>query len=76
MTPHAPKYVSPREQAENRARLRRTLYWMAVGIPAAFAAVAFGYSDQAPAPLRSFTIAVDRALGYPLISLLTTLASR
>jgi hypothetical protein len=36
----------------------------------------FGYSDQAPSFLRSVTITLDRLFGYPLLALLSALASR
>ena len=32
--------------------------------------IAFAYSDQAPAGLRSAVIALDRSLGFPIIGLL------
>ncbi len=70
MPPHVPKYVSPKEAAASRARLRARLYWTAVAIPLLFALLAFGYSDQAPAFLRSAIISLDRSLGYPIAGLL------
>jgi hypothetical protein len=70
LPPHVPKYVSPKEAAESRARLRARLYWTAVAIPLLFALLAFGYSDQAPAFLRSTIISLDRSLGYPIAGLL------
>ncbi len=70
MPPHVPKYVSPKEAAESRARMRARLYWTAVAIPLLFALLAFGYSDQAPAFLRSAIISLDRSLGYPIAGLL------
>jgi hypothetical protein len=73
---YVPKYVPPREAAENRARMRAWIFWTAVGLPILFALFAFGYSDQAPAMLRNLTIAVDRSLGFPMLWLLTTLAGR
>ena len=65
-----PKYVPPKQAAEDRARRRAAFYWIALAIPLAFAVLAFGYSDQAPAVLRGATIALDRALDYPLARLL------
>jgi hypothetical protein len=70
LPPHVPKYVSPKEAAESRARLRARLYWTAVAIPLLLAFLAFGYSDQAPASLRSAIISLDRSLGYPIAGLL------
>lgn len=66
----APRYVSPKERAENRTRWMRFVYWVAVAIPATVALMMFGYSDQAPAWLRSFTVNLDRAFGFPLLSLI------
>jgi hypothetical protein len=68
--PYVPKYVSPKQAAEERARRRAALYWIALAIPLTFAVLAFGYSDQAPQALRSATIALDRSFGYPLARLL------
>ena len=71
MVRYVPKYVRPGEVAESRARLIRRLIVTAVSIPVAFAFLAFGYSDQAPVFLRSAIVTVDRALGYPIIWLLS-----
>jgi hypothetical protein len=76
MAPYVPKYVSPKQAAEGRARLRSRLYWVALCLPLVVAFVAFGYSDQAPAALRSLTVAFDRSLGYPILWLIGTLAGR
>lgn len=75
MTPYTPKYVSPKQAAEDRARLLANLFWLAVAVPVSFGLLAFGYSDQAPAALRSATISFDRALGYPIASLISLLGS-
>jgi hypothetical protein len=73
MPRYVPKYVRPGEAAENRARMIRRLIWLAAIVPIAFAFLAFGYSDQAPAFLRNAIIAVDRSLGYPIVWLLSTI---
>jgi hypothetical protein len=70
MPPHVPKYVSPRQAAEDRARRRAAIYWIIVAIPAIFALLVFGYSDQAPAVLRSATITFDQTFGYPIAKML------
>ena len=70
MPPHVPKYVSPKQAAEDRARRRRALYWLVLVPPLIFALLVFGYSDQAPAALRSGTITLDQAFGYPIARLL------
>jgi hypothetical protein len=66
MPPHVPKYVSPKQAAEDRARRRAALYWIVLAIPLIFMLLLFGYSDQAPAALRSTTITLDQMLGYPI----------
>jgi hypothetical protein len=76
MAPYIPKYVSPEQAARDRSRLRSRLYWLAVGIPVAFVILAFGYSDQAPDALRTVTITLDRSLGYPILNLISAIASR
>ncbi len=76
MPPYVPKYVSPKEAAAAKARRRATLYWIAVCVPAVFALLALGYSDQAPAALRSLVIMLDRSLGYPILWIIGTIAGR
>jgi hypothetical protein len=70
MTPNAPRYVSPKERAENRARWLRFAYWVAVAIPVTVALMMFGYSDQAPAWLRGITVNLDGSFGFPVLSLI------
>jgi hypothetical protein len=76
MAPYIPKYVSPEQAARDRARLRSRLYWFALILPVTFAILMFGYSDQAPAVLRTVTITLDRSLGYPILNLISAIASR
>jgi hypothetical protein len=68
--PYVPKYVSPKQAAEDRARRRAALYWIGLAIPLIVMLPVFGYSDQAPAALRSATITLDQTLGYPIARLL------
>jgi hypothetical protein len=70
MPPHVPKYVSPKQAAEDRARRRAAIYWGIVAIPVIFALLVYGYSDQAPAALRSVTITLDQTFGYPIARML------
>jgi hypothetical protein len=72
---NAPRYVSPKERAENRARWIRFGYWIAVAIPATIALIMFGYSDQAPAWLRSLSVNLDAMFGFPVLWLIKTLAA-
>ena len=76
MARYVPKYVSPEQAARDRARRRATLYGILLVLPLTFAVLAFGYSDQAPAPLRSAVIALDRALGYPIAGLIAMIGTR
>lgn len=71
--PLAPRYISPKERAENRARWMRFGYGVAVAIPALVALMMFGYSDQAPGWLRGVTVAFDGALGFPVLALIQKL---
>jgi hypothetical protein len=65
MGANAPRYVSPRERAENRARLIRFGYGVVAAIPAGLALILIGYSDQAPRWLREFAVSLDAAFGFP-----------
>ncbi len=75
MTPIVQRYISPKERAENRARIRAWLYWTAVVIPATMALIMFGYSDQAPAWLREFTVSLDAIFGFPILWLIKLVAA-
>jgi hypothetical protein len=70
MPPYAPKYVRPEDAAQSRAQMIKRLIWAAAAIPLLFLFFAFAYSDQAPTGLRNGVIALDRALGFPIIGLL------
>ena len=73
MPPNVQRYISPKERAENRARIRAWLYWTAVAIPTTVALMMFGYSDQAPRWLREFTVSLDETFGFPILWLVKTL---
>ena len=73
MNVNAPRYISPQERAENRARWLRFAYGVVVAIPVLAALMMVGYSDQAPAWLREFTVALDAALGQPVLWLIQKL---
>ena len=68
-------YVSPKEQAENRARWRRFFYGTAVALPLAVTAMLYGYTDQAPRWLRAATESVDAVFGYPVLRLIAWMMS-
>jgi hypothetical protein len=64
--PYVPKYVSPKQAAEDRARRRAALYWIALAIPLIVMLPVFGYSDQAPTFLRDITVQLDAMFGGPV----------
>ena len=70
MVPHGPRYVSPQERAEQRARILRFVFGVAIALPLLFAVVMFGYSDQAPHWIRVFAINVDAFFGQPVLALI------
>jgi len=70
MNRNIPRYVSPKERAENRARYRAWLYWTAVAFPIVVALMLFGYSEQAPLWLSGFTIRLDETFGFPVLWLI------
>ena len=75
MAPNVPRYISPKERAENRARWMRFGYWVAVAIPATLALMMFGYSDQAPLWLREATVSLDAMFGFPVLGLIKAIAA-
>jgi hypothetical protein len=72
--PYVPRYVSPKEKAENRARCRRFFYWTAVALPVIVTLMLFGYSDQAPHWLRAATENLDALFNYPVLRLIAWMA--
>ena len=75
MVGNAPRYVSPKERAENHTRWLRFAYWVAVAVPATIALMMFGYSDQAPGWLREATVGLDSAFGFPVLRLIKAIAA-
>ena len=75
MVPNAPRFVSSKERAENRARWLRFAYWLAVAIPTVVALMMFGYSDQAPSWLREITVSLDGTFGFPVLWLIKGIAT-
>lgn len=70
MTYLPPRIPNPKKDAERRAHTRsvamRTLLWGGAAVLLLFAAMLYGYSDQAPASVRNFTIGLDNVLGRPV----------
>jgi hypothetical protein len=65
-----PPYVSPQQRAEQRARVRRFVYGVAIALPLLFVVVMFGYSDQAPHWIRVFAVNLDAFFGQPVLTLI------
>ncbi len=65
-----PNYRNPKQAAEHRAYMIRTILWLAAIPPLLFLLMVFGYSDQAPALLRQLTAQLDGAFGQPVWSLI------
>jgi hypothetical protein len=76
MIPNAPRYVSPQERAETRARLRKALLCVLLAIPLIALLMMYGYSDQAPEWLRRLSITIDGMFGHPGLWLIKTLTAR
>jgi hypothetical protein len=76
MLPNTPRYVTPKERAESRARFIRFSVAVSVVIPVAVALMMFGYSDHAPAWLRDAVASADSAFGYPVLWLMKMFMAR
>ncbi len=71
MSPYPPpSYRNPKQAAEHRAYMIRTILWLAAVPPLLLLTMIFGYSDQAPAFLRELTTQFDAMLGRPVWSLI------
>ncbi len=75
MAPIIPRYISPKERAETRARWMRFAYGVVVAIPLIAIVMMYGYSDQAPAWLRTFTLNLDAVFGFPILGLIRAIAA-
>ncbi len=75
INPTVPRYVSPAERAETRARWMRLFYGSAAALLLIIIAMAIGYTDQMPAGVRAATERVDAVFGYPVLRLIAWLAS-
>ncbi|HEY8267463.1 MAG TPA: hypothetical protein VIG34_02235 [Xanthobacteraceae bacterium] len=69
MRPYTPP-PDPKQIAESQTRLIKAMLWI-IAIPLlVFVIMAFGYSDAAPAFLRTLTIQLDALFGSPVWSIL------
>jgi len=73
--PQYPRYISPEERAENRARIRAFIVWGLAGIAAFLGLMLYAYTDQAPAWLRNLAFQIDGAFGYPVLALIRAIAA-
>lgn len=73
--PNFPRYISPKERAENRARWIRFGYWVAVAIPVTVVLMMFAYTDQAPRWMREAAFQLDGVFGFPVLWLIKTIAT-
>jgi hypothetical protein len=66
--------LTPAQAAERRARVKARILsaaiWIAIALPLVVMTMAFGYSDQAPAALRSLTMQTDSLFGSPVWALI------
>ena len=65
-----PNYRNPKQAAEHRSYMIRVILWLSAIPPLLFLLMLYGYSDQAPAFLRQFTLQLDGAFGQPVWSLI------
>ncbi len=72
--PQYPRYVSPKERAENRARIRAFIVWGLAGLALFLGLMLYAYTDQAPAWLRNAAFQLDGAFGYPVLALIRAIA--
>jgi hypothetical protein len=70
MPPPVLRPLTPKEKAAARAERLRFVYWAAVALPLIVTIMAYGYSDQAPAWLRTAAGDVDAMFGRPVLRLI------
>jgi hypothetical protein len=73
-SPEYPRYVSPKERAENRARIRAFVIWSGAALAVFLALMLYAYTDQAPGWLRNLAFQIDGAFGYPVLALIRAIA--
>ena len=70
MSQYDPRYRTPKQAAEQRATMFRTILWLAAIPPVIFVLMAFGYSHQAPTFLRDATVQIEAMFGRPVWSVI------
>lgn len=73
-SPDYPRYVSPKERAENRARIRAFIVWSVAAVAVFLVLILYAYTDQAPAWMRNLAFQIDGAFGYPVLALIRAIA--
>ena len=70
-----PRYVSPKEREENRARIRTFITSGVAGLVMFLLAMMYAYTDQAPSWLRDFAFRLDSLFGFPVLALIRAIAT-
>lgn len=73
-SPDYHRYVSPKERAENRARIRAFIVWSVAAVAVFLVLILYAYTDQAPAWMRNLAFQIDGAFGYPVLALIRAIA--
>ena len=73
--PVDPRFMTPKQRAEDRARYVSFAWWSGATIALFLAFMLFAYTDQAPAWLRSVAVQIDGAFGYPVLALIHAMAT-
>ena len=73
--PVDPRYMSPKQRAENRARYVSFALWSSAGLALFLGFMLYAYTDQAPAWLRHLAVQIDGAFGYPVLALIRAMAT-
>ena len=73
--PNFPRYISPKERAENRARIKAFIIWSTAGLTFFLLAMLFAYTDQAPKWLRDLAFRLDALFGFPVLHIIKAIAT-
>lgn len=75
LPPVDPRYMSPKQRAENRARYASFALWSGAGLALLVTLMLFAYTDQAPPWLRNLAFQIDGAFGFPVLALIRAMAT-
>jgi hypothetical protein len=73
--PMDPRYMTPKQRAENRARYFSFALWSGAGLALLVTFMLYAYTDQAPPWLRGLASQIDGAFGYPVLALIRAVAT-